>query len=288
MDLPVISIVTPSFNQARFLGETMESVLSQNYPKLEYLVVDGGSRDDSVEIIRRHAARLSWWVSEPDGGMYDAINKGFAHSTGEIMAWLNSDDRYFPWTLSVVGELFATFPEIEWITTNFPAAWDSQGRLVNCVHADPYRSRSILRGRFLPGGGWFSRSWIQQESTFWRRSLWERAGGRLNTQYPLAADFELWLRFAQHASLVGVDTLLGGFRVHPDQQSRNRFEQYWAEAEAALREHGSPGSKAYGFLRNGAERAWQRLVLALTRSPDLEARAAAFSPGAGKWSLRRR
>jgi glycosyltransferase involved in cell wall biosynthesis len=92
-----ISIVTPSFNQAAFLQETMDSVLSQRDPNLEYIVIDGGSSDGSVEIIQQHAAQLAHWVSEPDKGQYDAINKGFAKVTGDVMAWINSDDKYTPW-----------------------------------------------------------------------------------------------------------------------------------------------------------------------------------------------
>src|SRR3954464_13703841 len=95
--LPRISIVTPSFNQARFLPETIRSVLGQNYPDLEYVVIDGGSTDGSAEVIRRHEDRLAQWVSEKDAGQYDAINKGFARTSGEIMGWLNSDDLYTPW-----------------------------------------------------------------------------------------------------------------------------------------------------------------------------------------------
>ena len=110
---PRISVVTPSFNQGAFLEETLRSVLDQGYPNLEYFVIDGGSTDASVDIIRNYASRLTYWVSESDQGQYDAINKGFARSMGEIMAWLNSDDKYLPWTFSIAGEISATRPEVE-------------------------------------------------------------------------------------------------------------------------------------------------------------------------------
>ena len=107
---PTISIVTPSYNQAQFIEDTIQSVLGQGYPNLEYVVIDGGSTDGSVDIIRRYAERLKYWTSERDGGQYDAINRGFAHTTGEIMAWLNSDDKYTPWAFSIVGRRVQPLP----------------------------------------------------------------------------------------------------------------------------------------------------------------------------------
>src|SRR3954447_3859663 len=130
--LPKISVVTPSFNQAEYLEETLRSVLDQEYTNLEYIVIDGGSTDGSVDIIRRYEDRLAYWVSEPDQGQYDALNKGFARTTGEIMAWLNSDDKYLDWTFSSVAEAMSKLPEIEWLTSQFQFFWDQKGRAMRC------------------------------------------------------------------------------------------------------------------------------------------------------------
>ena len=193
-----ISIVTPSFNQAAFLEETIDSVLSQKDPNLEYVIIDGGSTDGSVDIIRRHAVQLAHWVSEPDKGQYDAINKGFAKVTGDVMAWINSDDKYTPWCFSIVREIFSRFPEIEWLTTVQPLSWNAQGQATSINFSGGFNRDSFFKGGNLPTEGSFGRRFIQQESTFWRRSLWDRAGGRLDTSLRLAADFELWARFYRH------------------------------------------------------------------------------------------
>ncbi len=232
-----VSIVTPSFNQGRFLDETIQSVLGQNFPGTEYVVMDGGSTDDSPEIIRRHADCLAYWCSERDGGQYAAINNGFAHTTGEVMGWLNSDDKHLPWTLSIVAEIFEAFPEVEWLTTMFPLRWDSRGRAVRCSRREGFSRASFLAGENLPTGDWYAPGWLQQESTFWRRSLWERAGG-LDTQWKIAADFELWQRFFEHAELYAVDVPLAGFRQHGDQKTNQLKNEYQREASAVLREHG--------------------------------------------------
>jgi hypothetical protein len=235
---PTISIVTPSYNQAQFLEDTIQSVLGQGYRNLEHVVIDGGSTDGSVDIIRRYADRLKYWASEPDAGQYDAINKGFAHTTGEIMAWLNSDDKYTPWSFSIVGEIFASFPEVEWITTVQPLGWNVRGQAIHVDFSGGFSRPSFFKGGNFPSEGSYGRRWIQQESTFWRRSLWERAGARVESALHLAADFELWARFYQHANLYGVLAPLGGFRAHGNQKSVFHANEYMAEAEGVLRRYG--------------------------------------------------
>jgi glycosyltransferase involved in cell wall biosynthesis len=228
-----ISIVTPCLNQAAHLGATLASVLDAQSPPDEYVFVDGGSTDGSIDVARPYEDRFAWWVSEPDDGQYAAIEKGFDHTTGEIMGWLNAGDLYMPWTLSVVRELFTTFPELEWLTTQRPMIADERGRVVACEFVGSYSPDSFNAWVNLPGGDWFARAGIQQESTFWRRSLWVRAGARLDTRLQLAGDFELWHRFGAHAAPYALDAPLAAHRVHPGQKTAS-LDEYVAEAGQVL------------------------------------------------------
>jgi len=224
---PKISVVTPSYNQAQFLEDTIQSILSQNYPNLEYIIIDGGSTDGSLDIIKKYAHHLHYWCSEPDAGQYDAINKGFKHATGEVMAWLNSDDMYFPWTLKTVASIMSELSEVEWLTTLQVGGcdWHSFSRGFDTIAG--YSKEAFLNGCYL------SMHFIQQESTFWRRSLWQRVGNQVPTKFNLAGDFALWASFFHHAELYGTTSPLGCFRRQNNQKSR-QMEQYLAEAKQAL------------------------------------------------------
>jgi glycosyltransferase involved in cell wall biosynthesis len=218
---PKITLVTPSYNQAAWIEQTLQSVLGQGYPNLEYGVVDGGSTDGTLDILEKYKDKLAFVISEPDAGMYDAIQKGFARTDGELMGWLNSDDVLMPNALFTLARLFTDISEAEWIT-GYQCVIDERG----CgVALTPTRAWSAESFAINP-------KWIQQESTYWRRSLWLKAGGTLQTNLKLAGDFELWHRFFFYAKLYSTDALIGGFRARTQgQASLNQMEAYEAEME---------------------------------------------------------
>ena len=224
MIYPKISIITPNFNGEKYLEQTIQSVLSQNYPNLEYIIIDGGSTDNSVEIIKKYESQLAFWVSESDKGLYDAVQKGFDKSTGDIMAWINSDDLYHPKAFFTVAEIFK-FSEVNWLQ-GIPSIFDEMGRTVAVSGIKRWSKLDYYLGNF---------KWIQQESVFWRRSLWESAGSKLSTEMKYAGDLELWLRFFRHEKLYVTNALLGGFRQQPEGQlSLNFIGEYMEEARAKI------------------------------------------------------
>lgn len=216
MSTPLISIVTPSYNQAEFLEETILSVINQNYPNLEYIVIDGGSTDGSVDIIKKYAHHFTYWISEPDRGHADALNKGFAKATGEIMAWINSDDKYFPWTFNTIAEIYTEHPDILW-TTGLHSNFNRKGVLMagtSNVRADYKNIYNYI----------FRQLHIQQESVFWRRSLWLLSGAYIDEQVHLMVDTELWCRFFLQTELWHIDQVIGGYRTYGLNRSHNYDE----------------------------------------------------------------
>ena len=272
--LPKISLVTPVFNAAKYIEQTLESVLAQNYPKLEYYVVDGASTDGTVEIIRKYEKRMTGWVSEPDQGMYDALNKGFARTSGEVMGWISATDLLRPGGLEAVGSVFAEFPEVEWITGR-RTCLNEEGEVKRVDPLMTWTRYSFLLGVPLRH--------IQQESTYWRRSLWERAGGRVDAGRRSAGDFELWMRFFRSAELYTVDAEIGGFREHAGSDSLEDLDKFNEQckqiAEGELRER-----------LGGVYGAYKRLDGAVGRVPKV--RAAWYFGKAmavkGLWSMPRR
>lgn len=223
--LPKIHLVTPNYNGADYLEETILSVLQQGYENLHYTLVDGASQDGSRDILERYRGAVSEVIIEPDDGHADALNKSFATPHGDIMGWINSDDILLPGCLSIVGRIFATYPEVSWVT-GLPTTCDLTSKL---TYVGPTKNWSRLR--FLAG----DHLWIQQESTFWRRSLWEKAGGQLDTRFKVANDFELWSRFFRHADLHTVESMLGCFRVREGQRSDVDRARYMREVDTVLK-----------------------------------------------------
>lgn len=220
---PVIAVVTPSYNQAGFLERTLLSVLNQGYPKLEYVVMDGGSTDGSKVVLERYADRLLHWQSNPDEGQSAAIMEGFQKTTGEIMAWLNSDDVWAPGTLQFVADYFLLHPEVDAI----------YGHRVLIDATDREVGRWILPKHDVEFTKWAD--YIPQETLFWRRRAYEKAGG-LDGKFRFSMDWDLILRLQRTgANIVRLPWILGGFRVHAAQKSQTQLHTIAVEENALLR-----------------------------------------------------
>lgn len=238
---PKITVVTPSFNQGDYLEHTITSILDQGYPNLEYIIIDGGSTDNSVEVIKKYAHLLTYWVSEPDKGLYYALQKGFEKSTGEIMCWINSDDMHHRKSLLTIATLFKDFPAINWIMGK-NSFYDEQGKEF-VFDTNVYNER-WSKWKVYDKDGQF----IQQESVFWRRSLWEKSGAYIDTNLSLAGDAELWLRFFRHDKLYSTEFLLSGFRFRREnQKSKDHRDEYLAEFYTAIERELDQGNARWYF-----------------------------------------
>lgn len=228
MSPPLVSIVTPSFNQARYLDAAIQSVLSQNYPRLEYMIVDGGSTDGSVEIIKKYQNRLAWWISEKDQGQTDAINKGFARAKGDIVAWINSDDTYQPEALSSAVNFLQTHPEVGLVYGDANYI-DENGRRIGRFPAAQTDLVRLRRGYVH----------IPQQAAFFRADLW-RAVGPLDPSFYFAMDYDLWVRLAARSQVKYIPQTWANFRLHTSGKTIRADDRCWPEM---LRVHYRDGGK---------------------------------------------
>ena len=270
MEYPKISMVTTCYNHADYIGKTIESVLSQKYPNLQYVVINDGSTDNSEEVIRGYVGQLHHWETW-DGyrpGPVFALNKGFSLTGGEIMGLINSDDILLPNSLFVIASVFEQLKEVEWFT-GIASTINSRGEIVRVY---PYKKNIF---DYLNG------DWpvIQQESTFWKRSLWDRVGGCLNEDFVFAHDIELWTRFFLKAEHYHLNTVVGAFRKGGQSTTTRGIQEYAANANKALktmREDAPPEylSRAgrYKFLKKYFGPLLRRLpASALSQFPGLRA-----------------
>jgi GT2 family glycosyltransferase len=229
---PLVSIVTPSYNQASYLEQTIRSVLEQDYPRIEYMVIDGGSTDHSVEMIKKYADRLAYWVSEKDNGQAEAINKGFALATGEILAWLNSDDYYLLNTVSVAVRCLEQNPDVVMVYGDMFAV-DGDGQTTNILRFKQLSLEDLLCFQI-----------IGQSSVFFRRSAFEKAGP-LETSFHFMLDHHLWIRLAQQGRILHIPQIWSAARYHPQAKNRAQAAEFgregfqvldWAKKEPGLAE----------------------------------------------------
>ncbi len=213
----LVSIVIPSYNQAPYLETTLLSVLGQDYPRVETIVIDGGSTDGSVDIIKSYEQRLAYWVSEKDSGQAEAINKGMARSRGEIVAWLNSDDFYLAGTIRAAVQAFERFPDAALVYGDMLAV-DAHGQTFNT-----FRYKRLTLADLL------SFQIIGQPSVFMRRSAFEQAGG-LDPSYHLLLDHHLWIRIAAQGRIAHIPRTWSASRYHAEAKNRARASEFGAEA----------------------------------------------------------
>ena len=219
--MKLVSIITPSYNQAPYLEQTIQSVLGQDYPRIEYIVVDGASTDNSFEIIKKYNDRLAYCISEKDSGQAEAINKGFARAKGEILAWLNSDDYYLPNAISAVVKCFEENHEVVMVYGDMLAV-DGAGQTINVLKYKQLSLEDLLCFQI-----------IGQPSVFFRRSALEKTG-LLDTSFHFMLDHHLWIRLAQQGRILYVPQVWSAARYHPQAKNRARAAEFGREAFRVL------------------------------------------------------
>lgn len=227
---PLISIVVPSFNQGTFLEQNLKSITDQGYKKYEIILLDGGSIDISRLIINKYRSLCSFIRQEKDSGHYAAINEGFSIAKGDLFMWLNSDDMLHPGALGIAARAYKAFKGKAALFTGLPCTWDELGQLTSINLNPPAWGKDYFLEMNLQ-----TDSFMQQESTFFTRSLWEEVGGLQCNKYPYAADFDLWLRMCKHSPIIRLPSLIGGFRIHAQQRS-HQVERYHFEVQTSRAE----------------------------------------------------
>lgn len=231
---PLVSIITPSFNQARFLEKTILSVLNQDYERIEYIIIDGASTDGSLEVIKKYKSRLAYWVSEPDRGQTDAINKGFSHANGEILAWLNSDDVYNPRAVSQAVEYLLGHPQVGMVYGDLDFI-DENDKVIGRFSAAQTDLARLRRGYVH----------IPQPATFLRADLWKKVGP-LDPSFYFAMDYDLWTRLAAISEFKYIPGKpWANFRLHFDGKTINADDRCWPEM---LRVHYRDGGKFFSVI----------------------------------------
>jgi glycosyltransferase involved in cell wall biosynthesis len=215
--MTLVSIITPSYNQAAYLEQTILSVLNQDYPRIEYIVADGASTDGSVEIVKKYADKFVYWVSEKDHGQAEAINKGFARATGDIVAWLNSDDYYLQGTVSAAVRVFEENPDAVLVYGNMLAV-DEHGETFNTLNYKPLRLEDLLCFQI-----------IGQPAVFMRRSALQRTNG-LDANFHFLLDHLLWLQIAKYGGMLHVDQIWSAARYHAEAKNRAKAAEFGREA----------------------------------------------------------
>ena len=213
---PLVSIITPSYNQVRYLEDTIQSVIQQDYPNVEYIVIDGGSSDGSLEVIEKYQDNLAWWVSEPDQGQADAINKGFRKAKGDIIAWLNSDDLYLPGAISSAVELFQKNP-LSGVIYGDAVSADADGRLLNELRFKSWGTLEFLQFNI-----------ICQPAVFMKSSFVEKVG-YLDPTYHFFLDHHLWIRLSVETEFVHHPEIWAVSRYHQDAKNVTLASESGAE-----------------------------------------------------------